>query len=365
MNKNLILLALVLLTGCGAPTPYKTDNTSYYEHALDALNRNDYEAAFRLLESYYEPDRSSYHKTREHRLEADELFKSKSSLITAGLNTFSETSFKKTLVRHRGDSSKAIKEESNRLKAFKEISPELHKTALNNFISFFGNSPEFFLTREIDAREEAAKKNVVDSNMDINRVTNPVLKQRLSNAKITTSKFANGSTLTNVKFAGSLQPNHALDCVSIKEVNNKYNPPSLVYAAKKCIQQDQHKKAWELLTTATGFAYYDIKHLADRSARGARTVLMMNALSGIDKKKMDATRKISAEIQADAQQVKAYCDELKRIGPPTYEPQWAIKHGMGVYDDPRNGDYLTNVDSKELWDEVLINRCTPIKPKNS
>jgi hypothetical protein len=66
----------------------------------------------------------------------------------------------------------------------------------------------------------------------------------------------------------------------------------------------------------------------------------------------------SGKFMADAQRVAVHYGALKRIGPPTYEPMWAILHGTGAYQEPRNGHYLTHVDAAALWDEVLRNRCT-------
>jgi hypothetical protein len=190
---------------------------------------------------------------------------------------------------------------------------------------------------------------------------NSVLDERLRNAKVTETKLSNGAVITEIKFAGSLQPNFNLDCIPISEVTSQFNPPALIYATKKCIQQDDYPKAWALITTANGFAYYDLKRLADRSTQGARTVLTMNAFADLTDAQREKSKKIFKEIQADPEQVKAYCAALTAIGPPAYEPKWAILHGIGAYQEPRNGDYLTNVDTKALWDEVLKNRCTPQK----
>jgi hypothetical protein len=195
----------------------------------------------------------------------------------------------------------------------------------------------------------------------LNNTPNSVLEERLRNAQVTERKLSNGAIFTEVKFAGSLQPNFDLGCIPISEVTSNYNPPTLIYAAKKCIQKDDYPKAWALVTTANGFAYYDMKRLADRSTQGARTVLTMNAFADLTDVQREKTQKIFKEIPTDPEQVKAYCTALTTIGPPVYEPKWAILHGIGAYQEPRNGDFLTNVDTKALWDEVLKNRCTPQK----
>ena len=194
--------------------------------------------------------------------------------------------------------------------------------------------------------------------------SNPVLEERLRNAQVTEKKLSNGAVITEIKFAGSLQPNVDLGCISISEVTSQFNPPALIYAAKKCIQQEQHAMAWALLATGNGFAYYDLKRLADRSTQGARAVLTMNAFADLNSAQQQKTSSIFKEIQTDPVQVQGYCTQLTRIGPPTYEPQWAILHGIGAFQEPRSGPYLTNVDVKALWEEVLNTRCTPQKSQS-
>lgn len=190
---------------------------------------------------------------------------------------------------------------------------------------------------------------------------NPVLEERLRNAQVTERRLPNGAVITEVKFAGSLQPNFDLGCIPISEVTSQFNPPALIYAAKKCIQQEEYSEARALLSTGMGFAYYDLKRLADRSTQGARTVLTMNAFADLTKEEREKSQKAIKEIETDPEQVGTYCAELTRIGPPGYEPMWAIRHGIGAYQEPRNGHYLTNVDTKALWEEVLKTRCTPPK----
>jgi hypothetical protein len=190
---------------------------------------------------------------------------------------------------------------------------------------------------------------------------NPVLEERLRNAQVTERRLPNGAVFTEVKFAGSLQPNFDLGCIPISEVTSQFNPPALIYAAKKCIQLEEYSKARALLTTGMGFAYYDLKRLADRSTQGARTVLTMNAFADLTKEQREKSQKAIREIETDPEQVRAYCGELTRIGPPSYEPMWAIRHGIGAYQEPRNGHYLENIDTKALWEEVLKTRCTPPK----
>lgn len=190
-----------------------------------------------------------------------------------------------------------------------------------------------------------------------------VVEERLRNAQVTTRKLDSGATITDVRFAGSLKPNFELGCIPIKDVTSLMNPPALVYAAKQCVRERKYEDAWLLLTTANGFAYYDLKRLADRSTQGARDVLVMNAFSDLARDETEAAQNAARAFLANREKVASYCQDLTKLGPPAYDPQWAILHGVGAYREPRDGHYLTNVDTKALWEEVLKNRCTP-QPSN-
>lgn len=188
--------------------------------------------------------------------------------------------------------------------------------------------------------------------------SNPVLEKRLQDAMVEKTVI-NGQEYLNVKFAGSLEPNFQLDCISMKEVSNKFNPPALMLAAKKCVLQNDYEKVWDLINTANGFAYYDLKRLADRSLKGALMVLSYKFSASLTPEQDSKGEAASKIALTDAKKVQEYCAELTRIGAPTYEPQWAIAHGLGSYGNAkREGHYLVDVDPKAIWAEVLNNRCT-------
>lgn len=191
--------------------------------------------------------------------------------------------------------------------------------------------------------------------------TNATLEERLRQAQVRETRTSSGAVFQEIKFAGSLQPNFILDCITMSDVTSQMNPPALHLAGKKCIRAKEYAKAWALIMTADGFAYYDVTRLADRSARGARGVLSMTVYGDLTDEERAAYTNKSSELLQDPRHVPAYCAALSKVGPPAYEPLWAILHGIGAYSEqePRSGHYLTNVDAKALWDEVVRNRCNP------
>lgn len=142
MKKILLLPIFFIIFFTGCATYHNLDTKSDYEYALEAVDRGDYDAGFRLLESYFNtsnPDKVI------NRKKALRLLETTPSLITAGQNTFTKNSFQETVNRHNGNISNAMSEEMKRLaifqrlESFKVIKTKQYNTAFSNFKYFFNN----------------------------------------------------------------------------------------------------------------------------------------------------------------------------------------------------------------------------------
>lgn len=137
-----LISILVLLTGCLA-TPI--DTRSNYDYALDAIEREDYDAGYRLLESYLKEKKKPSVNRIKMKQDSLRLIKRTPELLLAAQKTFTEKSFQETVKRHNGNISNAMSEEKERLiiyqqlKKSKTIKSKQYKVASSNFKSFLIN----------------------------------------------------------------------------------------------------------------------------------------------------------------------------------------------------------------------------------
>ncbi len=188
--------------------------------------------------------------------------------------------------------------------------------------------------------------------------------ERPNNAQETEKRLNNDTNMSECQLAGNFRPNADLTCIPIGEATNRFNPPTLLYAAKKCIRKNEYSKAWALISTGIHFASYDITRLADRSTPGVWKVLSLNVFADLSKAEKETFQQISREIQSDPEQVKAYCAELTRIGQPAYKPHWAVLHCTDASRESTGEENPTNAHTKALWEKVVKTQCTSaIEPK--
>lgn len=135
------IILLAYLSGCA--THHNMDTKSNYQYAIEATNRGDNEAGYRLLEGYFESANSLSKKNINDFNKSAAFLKAHPTLITVGKNTYTEKSFKETVERHRGSLPNAMAEETKRFTAFRRmhklgiVSSNDYKFALSNLRTFF------------------------------------------------------------------------------------------------------------------------------------------------------------------------------------------------------------------------------------
>lgn len=112
------ILISAILVGCStAPVDTKSD----FEYALEAIERSDYEAGYRLIESSLKKRKNPTTNEIKNRRQAFRLLKTKPALLEAARKTFTQIAFQETIKRNNGNIADAMKEEKERLAIFQEL----------------------------------------------------------------------------------------------------------------------------------------------------------------------------------------------------------------------------------------------------
>ncbi len=130
-----VLITLVFLTGCAIKAPWDIKPKSYLDYASEAIERRDWEAAYRLLENSLVTNDTT---TRDLAYNLLEQY----PLIRQGANTsFSGERMRE--LSHINDRL-AWSIEKERLAIYQRIiaSPAEYEEAKNNYVATFGRSPD-------------------------------------------------------------------------------------------------------------------------------------------------------------------------------------------------------------------------------
>ena len=156
---------------------------------------------------------------------------------------------------------------------------------------------------------------------------------------------------------GNLEVTHAVDCVDFEKLKPEYSPADLYPAVRKCIVSDQYEKSVQIFILAGAYSRFDKKRVADESAHQATTVLLMHALDGVsDEKKASFQETFQRHFVegGDGSIKKEDCERLRKLGSPNYQPDYMIKHGLGVFlPDKASSPLVKDFKAESAWNEVL------------
>jgi hypothetical protein len=163
---------------------------------------------------------------------------------------------------------------------------------------------------------------------------------------------AAGGQITNYTTPGNLKAAHTLGCIGLKDIRNEDTPPDLMNAYTACIAAKRYDDAILLWTVAGTYAYFDALRVPDVSAHDAFQVLMLEHQPGPDDgaKLRDLLAKYRAAGGKGAGP--ALCSDIKRLGAPSYRPDYMIAHGMSAFVGGAGGA-PAGFDAKKGWRDTL------------
>lgn len=170
-------------------------------------------------------------------------------------------------------------------------------------------------------------------------------------AKIIQEQHGN---ITNIKIEGSLAPTQMLDCISLKDALPTYTPPDLHTAVIKCISIGNYDSASKLFMLAGIFSRFDAGRIVDRTAQAGGQVLIMNSFGTLNAEQRAAFSKAANPLSSDTAERQDLCQNVRRIGHPTYFPKYLILHGLNAYmsKTPLDNALLNDFSAKATWESL-------------
>lgn len=161
--------------------------------------------------------------------------------------------------------------------------------------------------------------------------------------------------ITNIKIEGSLAPTQSLDCISLSEVKATYTPPDLHGAMMKCINIEKYDSAVMLFLLAGIYSRFDAERIVDRSAKAGGRVLIIRTFEKISSEQKALFAKRSNALWNDTSERQELCENVKRIGIPTYFPKYLVLHGLNAYTskNPLENALVSDFNSQAIWDGLL------------
>lgn len=122
----------------------------------------------------------------------------------------------------------------------------------------------------------------------------------------------------------------AVPCSALGPGTAKLSPEELYGIVASCATAARYDVAIEAFAAAGTYGKYDMARVSDETAYGVLGVLKNLALNSISAANREEFRRLAGRAYDDRPQHDAICARLRQFGPPVYEPDYMINHGLGA-----------------------------------
>jgi hypothetical protein len=156
--------------------------------------------------------------------------------------------------------------------------------------------------------------------------------------------------MTNLTTVGNLQSARPAPLRSLAEATSRDTPVDLFALASSKIKEGDFAEASLAMFVASAYGAFDTMRVADPTAHQGLSVLMMGVSDGLSEEQSSSFREFAVNFVGDGSALREY---LLKLGPPSYHPDYMIKHGMGAFTDPSATGLVEGFDTSSAWEKIL------------
>lgn len=181
------------------------------------------------------------------------------------------------------------------------------------------------------------------------------IETKITSEAITAQSSGNSKiTAINFEAPGNLVSTNEVGCTNSSTLSNKFTPADLYRGVTSCLKNDNYRDGVFLFALAGVYGRFDTFRVKDKTAHQAITVLQMDTLGPLDKAKHESIKSEFRKVSGNPNSLQEMCTEIKRIGIPSYHPQYMIQHGMNAFiGGNSNNGLVDNFDANAAWIKAL------------
>lgn len=120
---------------------------------------------------------------------------------------------------------------------------------------------------------------------------------------------------------------------------------------KVCLDDKHFNKAANLYILGMSYGYFDSKRVSDKTSHQVVMILMRNAFRGQNK---EIRKSIKHNITKTLKDNSEICQEIRKIGPPSYNPKYMLSHGMSNFvGSATKSGFVDGFDENKVWQETI------------
>jgi hypothetical protein len=147
-------------------------------------------------------------------------------------------------------------------------------------------------------------------------------------------------------------PPSPLGCVALSSLTTQNTPAELYPGVRTCIQERHFDRALRLFAVAGVYGRFDTLRVVDVSAHAVIPALRRLVFSRLDESLMGEFQGAGQALSPGSRALGELCADIRKLGPPTYEPIYMRQHGLGAITGTSGGT-PSGFDPAAAWESSL------------
>ena len=147
-------------------------------------------------------------------------------------------------------------------------------------------------------------------------------------------------------------PPSPLGCVDLSSLRTRDTPAELYPAVRACIQEGHFARGVRLFALAGVYGRFDTLRVVDVSAHAVIPALRRLVFSQLDDSLMAEFQRAGQALSPGSAALGELCADIRKRGPPAYEPVYMRQHGLGAITGTSGGP-PSGFDPAAAWESSL------------
>ena len=134
----------------------------------------------------------------------------------------------------------------------------------------------------------------------------------------------------------------SVGCVDVAGLSSKNMPTQILLGSRECVDKKDFDRGVRLFGVAGAYARFDSERVPDVSAQALIPAFQSELFGSLDPNTAAELQAAQKKI-ANSHELVQMCEQIRKLGPPTYYPTYMIKQGA-----------KRNFDSAAAWESALV-----------
>jgi hypothetical protein len=144
-----------------------------------------------------------------------------------------------------------------------------------------------------------------------------------------------------------------MSCTTLDRLDNRVTPVDLTQSTIDCIKKGRFRDGVALYLLMGAYGWFDKMRVVDESAHQAIPALKMYISEELSQVERQKNWEQAVDQTMEKKNLARFCTAVKKIGMPSYYPDYMIKHGLAAFNNSEKATVYSDFNGPMVWRSTM------------